>query len=530
MAYVFSGLNSLLGQEDEQNKQNIFAPEESQMGNQQSGEQQPGAAPKTSTEGDLGGGGNTGGTQTSEAKPAAQTQTTDSRLMQRNKVKAVPGFATKAQTDLDTAQQSLQSEADSYMQGAKSKTYDVGEADLEKAVGGDQDATTKVRGLLTGQADRAEAFQPKTDYEIEDAYDLQSDAGVDNLLRRSNGAEYNAGEAALDRSLLNRSTEFNQLRSLLKGKQEGLTKQADEWTGASGKTKEAQDAIEANYKAAQGKASGYLDSQDDVILQRLKDAAAAENATRAGLRTKADSDYVAAQAQAATKKLMEANPEMAEYFRGSRVDADQYYGVAGDVDYRDLASDADAQRYNGILSLLGRGAGADDITTAGRGAGDRQGFNEQAYRDAVFAAGKSRYEGANAAKGVGSAMAAKAADAIKAATDAKARADAEAAAKAAAEANKPAPPPPEAKPLPGPKGDANPSGYFIGTGDGTLTKKPAQYAYQAGKDITNGGKTITKETKDIDSAGNSVDKQTGGHVAKTKKKIGAAKKKIGLSK
>ena len=401
MSYVFNGVNGLLN-DDEKDKNaatNIFAPGESGADPTQGAQQQGGEQPKTSTEGEVGGNGPTGGTQTSEAKPAAQTQVADSRLMRKNKVKEAPKFATQAQGDLQNAQKNLQTEADSYVAGAKTKgaSYAVDDASLEKAIGGDKDAQGKVGRVMSGTADQYETFAPKTDYQVEDINAMQSDAGLDSLLRREAGAEYSSGEAAFDRSLLKRSAEFNQLRSLLRGQQEGLVKQADEWTGT--KSKEAQDAVNSGYEAARSGATTALGSKGELLRKLQEEEAAKENAARKALRESKDPTYAQGESQKAIEKLVAdlkasgGDPAgLLKYINPSLADSSKFASVGGDVSWEQAIDDAEANRFNSIMSLLGK----TDAWQAGGGFGNQRGFDAKGYADSVYGAADAANKAADA--------------------------------------------------------------------------------------------------------------------------------------
>lgn len=405
MSYVFNGVNGLLDdqQKDPNAATNIFAPEESGANPAQGAQQQGnGEQPKTSTEGEIGGNGPTSGAQGSEAKPAEQPQAADSRLMKKNKVKEAPKFATQAQGDLATAQKNLQSEADSYVKGATDKgaTYAVDDAGLEKAIGGDQDAQGKVRRVLSGTADKYDSFAPKTDYTIEDINAMQSDAGLDQLLRRDAGAEYSAGEAAFDRSLLNRSGEFNQLRSLLRGQQEGLTKQADEWSGAEGvKSKEAQAAVDSGYMAARDAATKGLGSRSDALRAAQDEEVRKENEARKALRASKDKTYATGQGKAVLDKLIAdtkaaGDPSgLLKYLNAGLIDPATFVKIAGDVSFDQAIDDKEASRFNSIMSLLGK----EDHWDAGAGFGDRQSFDKKGYSDSVYGKAKETNAKADAA-------------------------------------------------------------------------------------------------------------------------------------
>lgn len=395
MAYVFQNLNSALNDDDEQqqSQSNIFDPTAGQVG-QGMADQQPGAQ-KTTTEGEIQGGGGSGGVQTSEGKPAEQMATGNAALA-KNKPKTMPKFAEQAKSEIETAGQNLQNEANQYVQGYASKDYSVGQGDLDKAISGDETAAGNVRSRLSGQAERAKGFDTTGDYDVDDIYRMQTDAGVDSLLRRESGPEYSNGEAAFDRMLLNRTPEFNLLRSSLKGQQEALTHQLDDYR--TSKTDEAQKALDTNYGKAQEGIKSYLGGQSDSLMKAQEAERDAENAARAQLRSSGgDAAYRDAQQKAALEALRKQytgqDPYgMLGYLDQAGVDPSQYYAVSGDLDTNAFIDEGEAKRFNSIMGLLGKG----DSWSAGKGAGDRQGFNADAYQQAVIQSAQGKAEAAKA--------------------------------------------------------------------------------------------------------------------------------------
>ena len=374
-------------------KQDIFAPQQApQQG--MPGQTAPGQSEtvKTSTEGDLTGSQSSGSSQSSEGIPA-DTKANDQRVVRQNKM-SVPNFATKAEADLGAAEKGLQDEANKYTQDAAAKSYKLGDSDLEAALSGNQDAYGKATNLLTGTSkERATGFDTKNDYKVKDIDALKTDAGVESLLRRDAGSQYNAGESAFDRMLLGRSPEFNQIRSSLGQRQDALTKNLDDYR--TSKTAEAQAAMDKNYADAQEEAKGYLGRQAEALRAAQQKELADENAARAALRQGGNAGYISEQSKAALEALMrdyQGTPEAQYIGQNASIDPKGYYHVAEDLaDYGGLVDQNEAARFNTINALLGRGGNAN--WSAGTGAGPRESFDAAGYANTLkSAANESRIQ------------------------------------------------------------------------------------------------------------------------------------------
>lgn len=382
MAYIFNSINNALGK-DKSVKQNIFDP--SQNPNQPAGDASGmgmGQAPKTSTEGEMAGGGSTGTQQSAEGMPQ-DTKANDQRIVRQNKM-GVPKFANQAEQDIGAAEKGLQDEANAYTQKAAATDFKVGESDIEKAIGNDEAAGRTVRDRLGADASmegaRYEGFKPTTNLNVADIDAMRTEEGTKGLLRRNAGANYNAGESAFDMMLLNRTPEFNAIRSSLGQRQDALAKQGGDFQ--TSKTDEARKAVETNYKAAQDQVRSSLGSKSGELLKAQEAEASAENAARAELRKTGNPALAKQKSDEVLARMKSENagndPLLAQLLgSGAGVNAADFYNVAGDVDYTSAIDDKEAARFNQINALLGK----NDSWAAGGGLGDRETFDATGFQD-----------------------------------------------------------------------------------------------------------------------------------------------------
>lgn len=432
MAYawdgMFPGISGALGvkgDDDEPQQQNIFGDQTVQADPSKDGQPasqqgplpvgQNGAQVKTSTDTDVGTGGGPSGAAGggNESAPAAATQQPNrSNVIRRNIGQtSKPAAIGRAQNSVEQADQDLQAEANAYTTGYQGVDTSLKNEDIDAAIGGDEGKMTAASARLApqGTAERQARFDPKTDYEIKDIGELQTDAGTKGLLRRDADEQYNAGEAAFDMQLLRRDPDFNLIRSNLLTKQNALRGNADTMVYGKGtgetKTKslseQAQEFADKEFETSGKAARDYLETKDDEILKGLQDKAAAENAARTELRKSPDQAFLDAERAAIMEGIMkDANDYDPNYAKGLKpyleqagVDIGDYYGVSGDVGHEDLVTEAEANPFNSIMQLLGRG----DTLGKGKGVGARQSVNRQAYQDAVMKKALDRYNEARAA-------------------------------------------------------------------------------------------------------------------------------------
>ena len=388
MAYVFDKISQALG--DDQKKQDVFGGQQPLGGEQPAdGGAAPGGEPqvKTSTEGaDVGGGAGGGSTQGGENIPQEAAKQ-DAAVVRRNIGKvAKPAFADRIGGELRGAEESLQSEANKYVQTAQEANKSLGDDVYGKAVSGDKEAQGQISGLL-GRSAEAESkaygeFKPETQTDVSDVEALRSGAGIGELLRKEAGPSLTAREIALDRSILERSPEFIKIKNALIGQQAALRDKASGLRESE--TAKAREAVAKGLTSAQEGARGGLGVQESAIRSEIERRAAEENAAREALRSSGGGEFASSQSAAAQAELAKSltDPQGAAKYLQQALqgfDPNQFYSVSGNVGAADLTSQEEASKFNLINQLLGRG----DIVQAGSGPGSRESFNQQAYMDAL---------------------------------------------------------------------------------------------------------------------------------------------------
>ena len=412
MAYSFDKINSLFSGQDDQQKVNIFGDQSQgqgltqNQGQQQSqGQSQP--QDKASDAGDIGAGGSSGQTSGGEAKPAAAAQQGAAEVVQKNQGKQQgPSAIGNITNSLSAADKGLQDEANSYVASAKSQDYSLKDSDLEGAISEKTpgEKTSAVLSRLSQAAPTADAFQPKTNVNVDDvnllrsqtdATGRQSNAGLEQLLRRDYGPEYSGNQARLDTSLLTRDPQFNLIRDQLVNKQDQLAAQAKDYQ--TSKTKEAQDAETANFTTQTKAIKDALGGKSSALIDANKKEVDTENAARDALRKTLKSggkidDLTKAQKTAMDKvaaDIQANNPRALQFLKDSGIDAKQFFAISGnlnrDNDYKNFIDANEAQRFNRINELLG----GQDSLTAGS-VGSRTGFDSAAYQKALGGAVTSK--------------------------------------------------------------------------------------------------------------------------------------------
>ena len=376
MAFTFN-------QEDDdeaQPKTNIFAPAEG--GQAPAGSQQGANAPKTSVSG---GGGSSGGGGGSQA-PAAQSQAPITPGQRADAYRSLQAKIPTAQVDktrsqISSADQKLQDQANSYVQGSKeaSKGYELSDQDLEGAAQGNKSASERVtKTLSTGAAPVYQAYEGLSE---KDRPNVSAYANADtftDLIRESVGPQYSAGASRLDAMLLKKNPEFRRTQAEIqrgaKALQEKSDKQEDELT------KQARAEQEAALKASQESARGRLGTMGQSIIEQAKAKEIEEEARRAKLdAAKIGAEQYGSIADLLREEMKADTPRSlgARSLAGLEgLDPSflaKYVNIDKDVDWQQLLSEGDVGRYNRISGLLGEG---DSLAYDARGAGPDYTFNQ----------------------------------------------------------------------------------------------------------------------------------------------------------
>lgn len=407
MAFAFSKINQALGVDDNPQKQDIFGQQGTQAGTVDGAQPQGGgtAAVKTSTAGDLDGGGSSGEAPPGQAATASldQTQSAGRAALRANMGKtATPKLLSDVGNTIKSRQDALQAEADTYTSGQKAKqTYGVGNEDLEKAIGGDADTAGKVRNLF-GQTTvkPIDGFAPTTDVEVEDTQRLKSDRGLQELLARGQGPTYNQGESAFDLRSLRKTAGFDQQLKDIEGKQEAVRQAKRDISGTSQKAVEdyGKEQLTAAQKAAQGYLTGKGDELEASNAKQASEAQAALDQIKAQGRGATSGD-VKAVIRDLQKRYGETDPRVVRFIeqaagvnlggesvvnlKDAKIDPTQFQKFrANPYQAADFYDEGEAGRFNSIMGLLGKG----DARVAGAGADpNAYSFDRAGYESALDA-------------------------------------------------------------------------------------------------------------------------------------------------
>jgi len=410
MAYAFEKIMNQIGDND---KANIFGGEPGQQngGQQQNFAAGTGGQTKTTTDGDVSSGGGAGGSVQKSSFVAQSPQNTGAqRAYEAAKAQPSGSFAPMSQVSekLGKAQTDLQDEANAYVKAGKDKqVYSIPNADIEKAISGDETARGAVSKTLSQTLPAPiEKFEPKTDYNLEEIETFKSTPGVARYLRSEYGPGYTAGQAMFDTGRLQSSPEYyNTLRSL-EGRQQDLTKQAKALGAAdTGVEAQVRKAGEENLTTAQKAIKKFLEDQQGALttanqgelttylsdLEKLKG-----NPNAVGQTSLASSD-----ASKRIQQVIKERPDLAKYLTPEvmatfGIDPGKFVNFA---DTTGLTADSfynadEAKRFNSIMSLLGTGGAA---KAAGILPASQSSFDTEKYLGNVFGAAEAKNTAADEA-------------------------------------------------------------------------------------------------------------------------------------
>jgi len=297
---------------------------------------------------------------------------------------AAPDLSSYSQ-NLSSQEKKLQDEANSYTAGAyqnaEKQNFDQGQAD--KAIGGDIDAYKALSGKLSKtKADQVEAFKGlgTVDAGTEVLQDPRSQA---SLMRGSN-AGYTGGQQAFDAMLLGRNKAFQADAKGLVDRQAALQKASD--TEAIDRTKAAQDLQQSYLDIGNAQTRQYLQNSNRDLQADLMIREAQEEAKRADLNasniTGAMAPELIAQIQ---KDFASAAPGSIQArsmgMLNPAQDLSGYLNIDRDVDWRELVTQDEADRFNRVMGLIGDGG---QSWAAGAGAGNPYSFDRAAAMDSLL--------------------------------------------------------------------------------------------------------------------------------------------------
>lgn len=400
MSYSFDRTMNALGvgpnDDSSNNQSNVLAPQSGSQGS--SGGQQPGQSSDTittsSTAGDLGtaGAGGSGGSgNRSPDSPSVSNTTANNSLLSKNAGRvAAPVDVQGLQNSIGGARQGLQNEANSYVtgagdmfgggrvndayqgqinqfvqtgrspmmssngepipQGSSPSGYDAYQAQSQGQFGGTQPYDfTALYGMGKTQVDPLDI---KTNTSFNKANQLGTDAGLQQLFRQGNDAEYNKGSAALDTALLTRTPGFNQQRDAITQANQDLGNYRNEVIqNAPGYAQQTRDSAQQAWKQA------VNDQLSSGLTGIQSSGQSAADAFIKQLGLGAPSGF--AQQQATSGGFRGAyNPTTGRVESASGVDPNQFVKPAIDpstVKWDQFLNADQANAYNAINALQGNG-------------------------------------------------------------------------------------------------------------------------------------------------------------------------------
>lgn len=353
------------------------------MDNQQQQEDQPITTAQENVGQSSGAGQSAGAPQ--QQQQSAQPQASAGargRVMARNVQKAqAPTNLGKITSDIGSAKQSIQNEANAYLQAADDPYEQSREQVRSQVQNYAQGAPQQDLSWLTQYRSAPGLVQDlefKTDTGVsEDIPLLETDAGIRELFRRGQSAEGTIGEAALDAALLRRNQGFQQQRGeALKAYQELQKQKSDiQSTARSDAQAKRNEAADAWKRMITDEASGMTSQLEDLARQRE-----AEFDSSIGGAADASRQRAAQDAQAYADELAGnySDPLMQQAIRSSFgqgtldqniIDPYQFYTPgnlsADQTSYQDFYGEPEAQQFEKLMGLLGGG----ETRTAGRYAG-----------------------------------------------------------------------------------------------------------------------------------------------------------------
>ena len=454
MAYSFDRTMSALGQlpgqtdpDSSQNQSNVLAP--SPQGSQNFSATIPtDTVTASSTAGDIGASQATSsGAARSPDSPNVSNTTANNSLMAKNQGRVgSPVDVQGIQNNIAGAKTGLQNEANSYIAGAGDlygggKVSDAYTGQINQFVKNGADPNQQAEPIpqdaaLSGfdayaaqnKANTAGSVQQSQPYAFTDLYkmgqtqvnplaiqtntnfqqanDLGTDAGLRNLFRQGNDAEYTSGQAAIDQNLLTRTPGFNEARDKVSQANADLQGYKNDVTAnAQNYAQQARDAAQKSWKAA---VTDQLNTGMAGIMNGGKTAA--DNfITQLGLVNKAD---IANKGATAAGFQGAWDPAAGAVTGASGVDPTAYVKQTIDpstVNWSQFLNADQARAYDAINGLEGNGTAV--LGGAGKYAGTTNAdgsvtpyaasngytFDDAGYRAAAADAATQRMKDAQAA-------------------------------------------------------------------------------------------------------------------------------------
>jgi len=357
MAYTFNAISNMLGQENEDGKQNIF--------NQGSGggsDQGGGSSPQSSqtVEKDVGGGA-LGSQNQGQAQPGMQQGKPKGNSAQAIMQKAQKSnmdtskFTEGIQSNIAQNQKKLEDDASSFVQNQTGRARQgVSAENVRAAAQGDADAYSRVENTIRGPGTRAENFQFAGNNNFQDLDNMSTQSGLQASLSKKGPAMYNQGQAALDSMLI--SKDKNYQKNLLEAKKQRdalKSRQAEIEGGAMQQQAQSQiDAIENQARQdALAQLTGYRGELDRGVDTRMGNYY--NYLEQARLRGGGELSSLENELR---NEIARENSALSDFAKQADVDEGGYLRLNSNQRGRDDFYTSDiAQQYNRLQDLLGVG-------------------------------------------------------------------------------------------------------------------------------------------------------------------------------
>jgi len=397
MAYAFEKIMNQMNNP----KANIFGgdPNAQQGDSQVQSTQGTQGEVKSSIEGDISSG--SGGSPKSFATPQQQNagaQRAYEAAQKQPKAQGVMPAMSQTSANLTAADTKLQEEANKYVETGKAdQTYDIPDADVEAAIGGDADKRSKVATTISQAAPKpVKAWAPQTDYNIEDIENFKSTPGISGYLRSQYGPSYSAGQAVFDTGVLRSDPQFYETLRNLEGRQQDLTKKAtgyaDQDTGVQAQVAKAG---KENLTTAQTAIKKFLNDQKAIIegaqtkeLEGFQGDVKAMSEDPARRAAFVDESLKNPEISKRINEVKIERPDLAKYLTPEAmaafgIDPASFLNVSSTagITADNFFDEKEATRFNAIMGLLGQGGAA---KVAGSKPAGPASFKTEDYIKALF--------------------------------------------------------------------------------------------------------------------------------------------------
>lgn len=375
MAYLFQNVDS---DGEDPGKSNIFGGQQSQQ-QTTTGEGQGGAIEKGGAGDQSMSGGQTAARGGGKAPSSAVYNPKEiSKSFQSASLNVrAPQKLTQAEGSLAQGAQNLQEKANAYTQKAAetAKSYDVSDETLRQAAEGQSKPYETVANRMKQSGPGLfESFQGLGKDEPDVGY--VQDLG--NLYRSEAGPAYTSGQSRFDAALLGRNPEVIARQRKILDQQEALRSQNQK--AIDEQTKAAQENLGKAWQTSTENLKGRIGNLANETIAQAKAREAEIEAQRAKIDPasvgKLETDRLRQQIKEALSK---ADPRSEEYralkFLSDDFDIQPYLNIDKDVDWKEVLTQEEADRYNRLQGL----AGGNEILQAGKGAGDPYSVTGEAY-------------------------------------------------------------------------------------------------------------------------------------------------------